>query len=425
MKHWISIAVAVLALGAAAVRASQVGLIKIDGAIGPATASYISRAIDVATVQGDECLIIQLDTPGGLLDSASEIVQKFYASKVPIVVYVSPAPARAGSAGVFITMAADVAVMAPHTRIGAAHPVELGSGGEVEKTDDVMKKKIENDTASFAQSIAEKRNRSVEWAKSAVLDSASITAEEALDKNVIDFIADDMPDLLKQLDGREVNGKTLNTAKATVVEIPMNLWEHFSQLFLRPEVMFILMLMVIYGIIGELSSPGAILPGIVGAIALILVLYMSAILPVSVTGLVLIALALLLFIADVFATTHGVLTAGGILSFFLGALMLFSNAGPGYGLSLRWIIPGTVVTALFFIFVIGKGIGAQFKPVRAGAETMLGRTVNALSRIDSQGGKVFIEGEYWNAVSETPVEAGQPVEIVSIIGLTLKVKPKN
>jgi membrane-bound serine protease (ClpP class) len=425
MKHWISIAVAVMALGAAAVQAAQVGLIKIDGAIGPATASYISRAIDVATAQGDECLIIQLDTPGGLVDSASQIVEKFYASKVPTVVYVSPAPARAGSAGVFITMAADVAVMAPHTRIGAAHPVELGSSGEVEKTDDVMKKKMENDTASFAQSIAEKRNRSVAWAKSAVLDSASITAEDALNKKVIDFIADDTPDLLKQLDGREFNGKTLSTANAAVVEIPMNVWEHFSQLFLRPEVMFILMLMVIYGIIGELSSPGAILPGIVGAIALILVLYMSAILPVNVTGLVLIGLAIVLFITDVFATTHGVLTAGGILSFFLGALMLFSDAGPGFGLSLFWIIPATAVTALFFIFVVGKGIGAQFKPIRAGRETMLGKTVNALSRIDPAGGKVFIEGEYWNAVSETPVETGQPVVVTGIEGLTLKVKPKT
>jgi membrane-bound serine protease (ClpP class) len=344
---------------------------------------------------------------------------------VPTVVYVSPAPARAGSAGVFITMAADVAVMAPHTRIGAAHPVELGASGEVEKTDDVMKKKMENDTASFAQSIADKRHRSVEWAKAAVLDSASITAEDALNKKVIDFIADDTPDLLKQLDSREIGGKTLNTANATIVEIPMNVWEHFSQLFLRPEVMFILMLMVIYGIIGELSSPGAILPGIVGAIALILVLYMSAILPVNVTGLVLIGLAIVLFITDVFATTHGVLTAGGILSFFLGALMLFSNAGPGFGLSLFWIIPATVVTALFFIFVVGKGIGAQFKPIRAGKETMLGKTVNALSRIDSAGGKVFIEGEYWNAVSETPVETGQPVEVTSIEGLTLKVKPKT
>jgi len=409
----------------AAVQAAQVGLIKIDGAIGPATASYISRAIDVATAQGDECLILQLDTPGGLLDSASEIVQKFYASKVPTVVYVSPAPARAGSAGVFITMAADVAVMAPHTRIGAAHPINLNLTGGVEKTEDVEKTKQENDTASFAQSIAEKRSRSVVWAKSAVLDSASITAEDALNRKVIDFLADDTPDLLKQLDGREINGKTLNTADATVVEIPMNLFEHFSELFLRPEVMFILMLMVIYGIIGELSSPGAILPGIVGAIALILVLYMSAILPVNVTGLVLIALAIALFITDVFATTHGVLTAGGILSFFLGALMLFSDAGPGFGLSLFWIIPATVVTALFFVFVVGKGIGAQFKPVRAGTETMLGKTVNALSRIDPAGGKVFIEGEHWNAVSETPVEAGQPVEIVGITGLTLKVKPKT
>jgi len=422
MKCWIPLAVAGLILGAAATRAAQVGLIKINGAIGPATASYISRAIDVSAAQNDECLIIQLDTPGGLVDSAAQIVQAFYDSKVPVVVYVAPAP---GSAGVFITMAADIAAMAPHTRIGAAHPVELGASGSVEKTDDVMKQKMENDTSTFAKSIADKRHRNAEWARSAVLESVSITAEEALATNVIDLIADDVPDLLNQIDGRDVGDKTLHTAGARIVEIPMNAWEHFSQLFLRPEVMFILMLMVIYGIIGELSSPGAILPGIVGAIALILVLYMSAILPVSVTGLVLIGLALLLFIADVFATTHGVLTAGGILSFFLGALMLFSNATPGYGLSLRWIIPGTVVTALFFIFVVGKGIGAQFKPVRAGAETMLGRTVTALSRIDPAGGKVFIEGEHWNAVSDTPVEAGQPVEIVSIIGLTLKVKPKN
>ena len=414
-----------LLLGAATMQAAQVGLIKIDGAIGPATASYIARAIDEAAAQNDECLIIQLDTPGGLVDSASQIVEKFYDSKIPIVVYVAPAPARAGSAGVFITMSADVAAMAPHTRIGAAHPVEIGSGGEVEKTDDTMKKKIENDTAKFAQSIADKRHRNTEWARSAVVESASITAEEALDIGVIDLIADDMPDLLKQLDEREIGSKTLHPANAKVVEIPMNLWEQFAQLFLRPEVMFILMLMVIYGIIGELSSPGAILPGIVGAIALILVLYMSSILPVNVTGLVLIGLAIGLFIVDVFSPTHGILTAGGIVAFFLGAMMLFSHAAPGFGLSLSWIVPATLVTAAFFVFVVGKGIRAQFQPVRAGKETMLGRTVNTLSRIDSQGGRVFIEGETWNAVSETPVEAGQPVEITGIEGLTLKVKPKT
>jgi membrane-bound serine protease (ClpP class) len=415
---------AALLLGAAALPAAQVGLIKIDGAIGPASASYISRALDTAA-GSDECLIIQLDTPGGLVDSASQIVEKIYSAKIPTVVYVAPAPARAGSAGVFITMAADVAVMAPHTRIGAAHPVELGAAGEVEKISDVMKQKMENDTSSFAKSIAQKRNRNAEWAVSAVVESASITAEEARDKKVIDFIAADLPDLLKQLDGRVVNGKILHTANATVVEIPMNPWEHFSQLFLRPEVMFILMLMVIYGIIGELSSPGAILPGVVGVIALILVLYMSAILPVSVTGLVLIGLAIALFITDVFATTHGVLTAGGIVTFFLGSMMLFSQSGPGYGLSLRWIIPATVITTLFFVFVVGAGIRAQFQPASTGKEGMVGKTVNALSPIDAAGGRVFIEGETWQAVSPVPVAAGQPVEVTGICGLTLQVKPKN
>src|SRR5579885_135914 len=424
MKRWLSIALTAL-VSTLTARAAHVGLIHINGAIGPATASYVARALEVAAAQHDECLIIELDTPGGLLDSASQIVQSFYDAKVPTVVYVAPAPARAGSAGVFITMAADVAAMAPHTRIGAAHPVELGAGGEVEETGQTMKTKIENDAAAFAQSIADKRHRNAQWAVAAVRQSVSITAEEALATNVIDLIATNLPDLLRQLDGRVVNGRTLHTANAAVVEIPMNPWERFSQLFLRPEVMFILMLMVIYGVIGELSSPGAILPGVVGAIALILVLYMSAILPVNVAGLALIGLALLLFIADVFAATHGVLTAGGIIAFFLGALMLFNHAGPGFNLSLRWIIPGTVVTALFFIFVVGKGIGAQLQPVRVGKETMLGRTVPALSRIDAQGGKVFLEGEYWNAVSETPIEAGQPVEIVGFEGLTLRVKPAN
>ena len=425
MKLFSSIAIAGLVFHAAVTQATQVGLIKINGAIGPATAGYIARAVDVAAEQHDECLIIQLDTPGGLLDSASQIVGSMYASKVPTVVYVAPAPARAGSAGVFITMAADVAAMAPHTRIGAAHPVELGASGSEEKTDDVMKLKIENDTASFAKSIAQKRNRNEDWARSAVVDSASITAEEALDSNVVDLIAEDMPDLLKQLDGREINGKALHTANATVVEIPMNSWEQFSQVFLRPEVMFILMLMVIYGIIGELTSPGAILPGVIGVIALILVLYMSAILPVNITGLVLIGLAITLFIVDIFAPTHGVLTVGAIVAFFLGAMVLFSQAGPGYGLSLRWIIPGTVVTALFFIFVVSKGVRAQFKPACTGAEAMLGKTASALSHIDPAGGRVFVEGETWNAVSAAPVETGQAVEITGITGLTLKVKPKN
>jgi len=424
MRRWHFIAMAGLLLGTA-VQATQVGLIRIDGAIGPATATYISRAIEVAASQNDACLVIQLDTPGGLLESTKQIVQTFYTAKVPTVVYVAPSGASAGSAGVFITLAADVAAMAPNTSIGAAHPVELGATGDEEKTDDVMKKKLENYASSFIETIADKRHRNVTWAKSAVVESQATTAEKALKAKVIDLIAADIPDLLKQLDGHQVGDKTLRTANASVVEIPMRTWERFSQLFLRPEVMFILMLMVIYGFIGELSSPGAILPGVVGAVALILVLYMSAILPVNVAGLVLMGLAVVLFIADIFATTHGVLTAGGIVSFFLGAMMLFNGAGPGYNLTLTWIIPATVITTAFFVFVVGAGLRAQFKPVRAGKETMLGKTVNALSPIDTQGGRVFIEGETWNAVSDIPIPSGELVEVIGIEGLTLKVKPKN
>jgi membrane-bound serine protease (ClpP class) len=427
MKYCAPILVAgimfAVATGLRAAPSRQVGIIEIRGAIGPTTASYIARAVNVAAAQNDACLIIQLDTPGGLVSSAEEIVQAFYDSKVPTVVYVAPAPASAGSAGVFITMAADVAAMAPFTRIGAAHPVNIGSSGEVEKVDDVMKKKQENDAASFAESIAKKRHRNAEWARSAVIDSVSITAEKALDLKVIDLIADDMPELLKQLDGRHVGDKTLPTAGARIVEIPMTVREQFLQVFLRPEVMFVLMLMVIYGAIGEMSNPGAILPGVAGAIALILVLYMSAVLPVHAAGLAFIGLALVLFIIDLYAPTHGVLTAGGTLAFFLGALMLFDRSGP-FQLPLAYIIGGTAATALFFLFVVGAGLRAQRLPVRAGRETMLGKVVPAIERIDACGGKVFVEGEYWNAVSAVAVEKDQPVEVVEVVGLTLKVKPK-
>jgi membrane-bound serine protease (ClpP class) len=407
----------------AAVYAAQVGMIKIDGAIGPATASYVSRAIDRAAAENDECLIIEIDTPGGLVTSMQDIVKKFFASPLPVVVYVAPDGATATSAGCYITMAADVAAMSPRSTIGAAHVVTLE--GDQSQVDDIMKKKMENFGISYIEMIATNRARNVEWAKSAARESVSITAQTALSLRVVDLIATNLPDLLKQLDGRRVGGKILHTTGATVAEMPLNSWERFSELFLRPEIMFILMLLVIYGFIGELSSPGAILPGVVGAIALVLVLYMSAILPVNIAGLVLIGLALLLFIADTFASTHGVLTAGGILAFFLGSLMLFNHGGPGYELSLRWIVPGTLLTAAFFIFVVSKGIGAQFQPAQTGLETMVGKAIPAQSRIDSTGGRVFVEGETWNATSEIPVESGRTVEIVGIEGLTLKVKPKN
>jgi membrane-bound serine protease (ClpP class) len=415
------------ALWATTAQGQSVCLIKVEGAIGPATASYICRAIDEAAARQAQCLIIQLDTPGGLLDSTKVIVQKFLSSPVPVVVYVAPAGAWAGSAGCFITIAADVAAMAPATSIGAAHPVSIGGGGATgeSKPDETMKQKMENFATSYIAAIAEKRKRNVEWAESSVRESKAINAEKALELDVIDFVAKDLPELLDQMDGRVWNNITLKTAGASATEIPMTLRERVFQMIWRPEVIYVLMIIVIYGIIGELSSPGAILPGVVGAIALILLLYMAAILPVNVAGLALIALAVALFLIDVFAPTHGVLTAGGVIAFFLGSLMLFDRSEGFYRLSLGLIIPATVVTALFFLFIAGAGWRAQGKPAQTGMEGLTGMTAVALTPIDASGGKVFVEGEYWNAVCDAPVAKGQPVEVVSVQGLTVTVKPKS
>jgi membrane-bound serine protease (ClpP class) len=414
-------------LSAAAAGSEKVCLITVEGAISPTTAGYVSRAVDETASQGGQCLIIQLNTPGGLLDSMQRIVQKLLASPVPTVVYVAPTGATAASAGCFITLAADVAAMAPATTIGAAHPVAVGGigGNEDTKSDSTMTKKLENFAASYIRAIAAKRSRNVEWAESAVRESSSITAEKARDLKVVEIIALDRNDLLHQLDGRVVNSKSVKTAGAQIVEIKMSAAEQIFQTAWRPEVMYILLLIAIYGIIGELNTPGAILPGVVGAIALLLALYMAAILPVNITGLLLIGLAVGLFIIDVFAPTHGVLTVGGIVAFLIGSLMLFNHQDPVFRLSLRYIIPGVILTAVFFLLIIGSGLRAQRLPIKVGKETMIGKTVSALTPIDLTGGKIFLEGEYWNATSDTPVEKGELVQINAVEGLTLKVQPKT
>ena len=414
-------------LSVAAAGSEKVCFINVEGPISPTTAGYVSRAVDETASQGGQCLIIQLNTPGGLLDSMQRIVQKLLASPIPTVVYVAPTGATAASAGCFITLAADVAAMAPATTIGAAHPVALGGigGNEETKSDSTMTKKLENFAASYIRAIAAKRSRNVEWAESAVRESSSITAEKARDLKVIEIIAVDRNDLLHQLDGRVVNSKSLKTAGAQIIEIRMSAAEQIFQTAWRPEVMYILLLIAIYGIIGELNTPGAILPGVVGAIALLLALYMAAILPVNITGLLLIGLAVGLFIIDVFAPTHGVLTVGGIVAFLIGSLMLFNNQDPVFRLSLRYIIPGVILTAVFFVVIIGSGLRAQRLPIKVGKETMIGKTVSALTPIDPTGGKIFLEGEYWNATSDIPVEKGQLVQINAVEGLTLKVQPKT
>src|SRR6267142_527050 len=318
-------AILVLLLPASTVEAEKVALIKVNGAIGPATASYISRGIHEAHAQTAQCLVIQLDTPGGLLESTKTIVQELLAAPLPTVVFVAPSGATATSAGCCITLAADIAAMAPATTIGAAHPVEIGAGASDSKIDETMKKKLENYAISYIETIAARRKRNIEWARSSVKESASITSDKALELKVVEIIARDTSDLLSQLNGREVDGRKLNTAGASIVEIDPSFSERVFQMIWRPEVMFILMLIAVYGIIGEMTTPGAILPGVVGAIALILALYMAAVLPVNISGLLLIALAFLLFVFDVYAPTHGVLTFGGIVSFLLGSLMLFNR----------------------------------------------------------------------------------------------------
>jgi membrane-bound serine protease (ClpP class) len=260
----------------------------------------------------------------------------------------------------------------------------MGPGGS-EKGDDVMKQKLENFASSYIEAIAQKRGRNAEWARSAVRESASITAEQALQLNVIDLIATDMQDLLAKLHGREVRGNPLKTAGAAVEEIRMVAGERIFQMLWRPEVMFILMLIAIYGIIAELNNPGAIFPGVVGVIALVLVLYMSAILPLNVAGIALILLAAGLFVLEVFVPSHGILSVGGIAAFFLGALMLFDRDDPAFRLSLAYIIPATLLTAGFMLFVVGAGLRAQRLPVKTGKEAMLGQVATAVARIDPTG----------------------------------------
>lgn len=286
-----------------------------------------------------------------------------------------------------------------------------------------MKEKLSNFASGYIDAIATQRDRNVQWARSAVRESASIPASRALELKVIDLIAEDRADLLKKLDGWNVAGSSLQTADAEVVEIPVSLRERIFQRLWRPEVMFILMLIAIYGILGEASNPGAIIPGAVGVVALILALYMGAVLPINAAGVALLLVAIGLFIAEAFTPTFGVLTVAGVITFFFGALMLFDQPEPAFRLSLAFIIPATLLTAAFFIFVVAAGLRAQWLPVKSGSEMMIGHGALALTAIDSRAGTVLIEGERWNAVSEVPITAGETVEVTAMKGLTLHVKP--
>ncbi len=401
---------------------STVSIVNVNGTIGPTTTQYITRGLKKSQEAGDELLIIQLDTPGGLLDSTQDIVQALLGSTHPIAVYVAPQGANAGSAGTFITLAAHIAAMAPATNIGAASPVSMG-GGEM---DTVAQQKIFNYSESYIESIAEQRGRNAEWAKSAVRDGASITASEALEINVIDYIAEDIDDLLTIIDGLEVEGKILNTEGAEKNEIPQTLGEIFFSFLLRPEVMLILTLVAIYGIIGEVTNPGGIIPGVAGVIALILLLYGVAAMPINLAGFLLIGLAIILFVAEAFTPAFGLLITGGAVAFFLGALMLFQDLPDEMQVSMYWLIPATILTAAFFAWIVTYGVKSLFNPPRSGLESTIGKTAQVTDPIlPGQEGRVFFDGEYWKAESDQSLNEGDTCEIVKFEGLKVIVKPLN
>ena len=396
--------------------------IEVDGIINPATAKFIMDSIDQATKEGAQCLIIQLDTPGGLLESTRMIVKKMLTSYIPIVVYVAPSGARAASAGVFVTMAAHIAVMAPGTHIGAAHPVTLGGEGKENKT---MTEKIVNDTVAFIKNIAKTRGRNVDWAEKAVVKSVSITDEEAVNLNVVDFVSQDISSLLAKIDGKVVKfndvTRTLHTKGVQPKPIQMSWRERLLDIISNPQIAYYLLMLGGMGIFFELSNPGAILPGVVGGIFLILAFYALQVLPVNYAGLALILFAIILFIAEIKVVSHGLLAVGGVISLFLGSLMLFQSPAKYMRLSLSVIIPAVLVTSAFFIFAATMAIRARLRKPTTGMEGLIGE-VGIVSTPIALEGKVSIHGEFWNVVSDQDIERGDKVQVIDVTNLKLKVK---
>lgn len=407
--------------------AAPVWVLHIDGQIDPPMASYIRSSLKNADAAGAQAVLIIMDTPGGLMTSMQDIIKALFASEVPTIVYVAPNGATAASAGTFITMAADIAAMAPVSNIGSASPVNVSpSSGKGEEISPTMKRKVENFAVEYARSIAERRGRNSEWAEKAVRGAANITATKALKLKVIDYVAESTEELLKKIDGRKIKlatGKTvtLDTDKAPRKEVPMGAWETFLHYLSNPAVVLFLTLAAMYGIIYELSNPGLILPGVVGAISVLLLLYSYSVLPVSAAGFAFLALAVLLFVADLFSPTHGILTVGGVISLFMGLMMLFRSA-EGFMLSIWTIILVTLITAAFFAFIVGLGIRAMRRPYVSGREGVVGHVGEARTDLNPKG-SVFVDGALWKATSESgDIASGEQVEVVAMEGLKLRVR---
>lgn len=406
-----------------ATNAQSIVAIKIDGSINPVTSGFIQRSLEEARKANAQCLLIELNTPGGLLKSTRVIVSDILKSSVPVVVYVAPGGAHAGSAGVFITLAANIAAMAPGTNIGAAHPV--GMQGQ---TDSVMNEKATNDAAAFIRTIAQKRARNVEWAEEAVRKSISITETEALEKKIIDTIAVNVPDLLQKINGKmivlESGTKTLDTKAATVQTVEMTWAEKILDLVSDPNVAYILLMLGIYGLFFELYSPGAIFPGVIGGICLILAFYAMHTLPVNYAGLALIVFAIILFLLEIKITSGGLLGIGGAVSLLLGSMMLIRPGSTLEFVKLSYgvIIPAVAITTLFFLFIVGMGLKAQRAIPVTGIEGMVGDVGETLDALDPYG-MVQVHGEIWQAESvEGRIKKGEKVRVIGVENLKVQVK---
>jgi membrane-bound serine protease (ClpP class) len=405
----------------AGVSARRVLLITVNGIINPVASEYIGGAVKQATDMKAEALIIELDTPGGLDSSMRNIIRDVIGSPVPVVVYVAPSGSRAASAGVFITIAAHIAAMAPGTNIGAAHPVQIG-----EKMDKVMSEKVTNDAAAFIRTLATQRGRNARWAEDAVRKSVSITETEALKIHVIDLVAKDVTELLPKLDGRKVTTvtgeKVLKTAGAKVIEREMSLRHKILDLISNPNVAYILMLLGFYGLFFELTNPGAIFPGVMGGICLILGFYALQTLSVNYAGLMLIIMGLVLFVLEVKIISHGLLTIGGIVALIFGSLMLFESPSPFFKLSLAVIVPVVLITTLLFVVTVRLAYKAFRRKPLTGADGLIGLEGTASTDITPQGGTVRVHGELWSGWSDELIPKGSAVVVEAIKGLKIKVR---
>ena len=397
---------------------SEVYIIRVADAIGPGIADYIISGIKTAEENGAACLIIELDTPGGLAESMRIIVQNILSSRVPVVVFVYPGGARAASAGVMITMAADVAAMAPGTNIGAAHPV--GAGGK--DIDGTMSEKVINDMVAQAKSVAEKRGRNAKWVEDAIRESVSVTETEALKENIIDLIATDTDDLIKQLNGREIMGRGIlkldNVKKVTIKE---TLRTKILKTISNPNIAYILMMIGLAGLYFEFSHPGSIFPGVIGAIALILAFFAMQTLPVNYAGVLLIVLAIIFFIMEMKIVSYGLLSVAGVVSLLLGSLMLFKGDGPDMKLSLQVLLPTVILISGFFVAIAGLVFRAQISKPTTGSTGLVGE-IGVVKKALIPDGKVFVHGELWNARAKDPIDKDAKVRIVQVVNLILEVE---